>query len=169
MEENRPGDRLIGGRRGMFSPQGETLSESEKTQRACPFPPCLTACSLRRRVLLRGTEQVAWGLATPGSLGPCRRSEGEVGSCVFKGEFSHLVQRRTGGCWGAWREGGAGAPPGSRVGHGRLRRGFGLTLLSWESPFPTLGLKLPLSNDDVGLDHWFPSVLSSLSATLESG
>lgn len=52
----------------MFSPQDETLSESKKTQRACPFPPCLTACSLRRRVLLRGTEQVAWGLATPGSL-----------------------------------------------------------------------------------------------------
>lgn len=50
----------------------------------------------------------------------------------------------------------AGTLPGSRVSQEGLRKGFQLTPLSGASPFPSPGLRFPLSNDEVGLGHCFP-------------
>lgn len=56
----------------------------------------------------------------------------------------HLKAGTGAGDYWGWREGGARAPPVNRL---HQEPGFYLTLQSWASPFPSMGPRIPLSDD----------------------
>lgn len=110
-EEKQASGRLVGDKRDMFSPQGETLSESEKTQTKAA--PSFTG----HRPTLWGNESCPWGqrgwlsawsLLVP--LGPCRRSEGNCNAEKEGAECSESSTECRDWAWGLLGlEGGRGS------------------------------------------------------------
>lgn len=73
--KSRPGHRLVGGKRAMFSSQGEP-GPSKDTQAGAAPSLLASAGPLRRRVPSEGTERAAQHQVPSDPLEPCGRSEG---------------------------------------------------------------------------------------------